>query len=97
VGSDARWWRSGRGGEERAVRMSAVELARGGARFIGLGRQWRGGEAAGVGARPVAIDGAVSSGGGIGGWESEGEGRRCGGSAISGGVEGQGSLAGGWR
>jgi hypothetical protein len=35
-----------------------------GLHFIGPGRQWGGGEAAGVGARPVAIDGAVSSGGG---------------------------------
>jgi hypothetical protein len=39
--------------------MSAVELARGGARFIGPGRQWGGGEAAGSGGVliPVGFEG----------------------------------------
>jgi hypothetical protein len=43
-----------------------------------------------VGAQPVAIDGAISSGEEMGEGETDGEGRGWGGSAISGGVEGCG-------
>jgi hypothetical protein len=52
-----------------------------------------------VGARSAAIDGVVSSGGGNGGRGNGtgGERRGWGGSAVSGGVEGRGRRAGGWR
>jgi hypothetical protein len=50
-----------------------------------------------VGARPAAIDGAVLSREEMVEGETEGEGRGWGGSAISGGVEGRGRRAGGWR
>jgi hypothetical protein len=37
----------GRGDERRTGAASAVQRGRGGVRFIGSGRRWRGGEAAG--------------------------------------------------
>jgi hypothetical protein len=37
VGSEAQRWRSRRGGEKRGVRMSTVELARGGGAFYRVG------------------------------------------------------------
>jgi hypothetical protein len=43
VGSEARRWCSRRGGEERGVRMSAVELARGGGAFYRVGETAGGG------------------------------------------------------
>jgi hypothetical protein len=50
LGSGARCARrSGRGGEDRGARMSVVQLAGGGARFIGSGRRWGGGEVTGDG------------------------------------------------